>query len=220
QINLTPEERTFCFSLVENNYLLYKKNILNEFKKIEETSRKKIHEMGFRLGKNIIYNSELLKPEFILMKFYLWAIYYDLKFKTSDYIPKDGNSTIIFKNNDRKLYEFLGFYKELNFLIRYDVFNDFEKILFKRESRGPYALPIDLSNLLGIKKEKLIEILVARKMRIVPIGDNDYMVFKSYKAEIDKKSNNKNNSQIKVKKPQKTKQLFNNPFNDLSKLNV
>ena len=220
QINLTPEERTFCFSLVENNYLLYKKNILNEFKKIEETSRKNIHEMGFRLGKNIIYNSELLKPEFILMKFYLWAIYHDLKFKTSDYIPKDGNSTIIFNNNDRKLYEYLGFYKELNFLIRYDVFNDFEKILFKRESRGPYALPIDLSNLLGIKKEKLIEILVARKMRIVPIGDNDHMVFKSYKVEIVKKSNNKNNSQIKAKKPQKTKQLFNNPFNDLSKLNV
>ena len=34
-----------------------------------------------------------------------------------------------------------------------------QKGLFKRESRGPYALPIDLSNLLGIKKDKLIEIL-------------------------------------------------------------
>ncbi len=223
-INQTPEERTFCFSLVENNYLLYKKNILNEFKKIEEVTRKKIHEMGFRLGKNVIYNSELLRPEFILMKFYLWSIFYDLKFKTSDYIPKDGNSTIMFNNNNQKLYEFLGFYKELNFLIRYDVFNDFEKILFKRETRGPYALPIDLSNLLGIKKEKLIEILMARKMQILPVGNNDHMVFKSYKVEIIKNENkmvkNKNSIKIKDMKPQKNKQLFNNPFNDLSKLNV
>ena len=47
----------------------------------------------------------------------------------------------------------------------------------------------------------------------IPLGSPEY-------ANNVNKSNNKNNSQIKVKKPQKTKQLFNNPFNDLSKLNV
>ena len=40
------------------------------------------------------------------------------------------------------------------------IFNEFEKQLFKRENRGPFSLPMDLSNLLGIKKEKLIEIVI------------------------------------------------------------
>ena len=54
---------------------------------------------------------------------------------------------------------YLGFILQDNLLIRLDIFNEFEKQLFKRENRGPFSLPMDLSNLLGIKKDKLINIL-------------------------------------------------------------
>jgi|TARA_B110000285_G_scaffold139151_1_gene155727 ATP-dependent RNA helicase SUPV3L1/SUV3 len=220
-INNTVDERAFIFSLMEGNFNIYKKGILDDFKKIDENIRKKIHGLNFRLGKNIVFNSELLRPELMSIKFYLWGIFYDIKYKVSDYIPRDGNSTIVFNKNDKDLYTFLGFHKELDFLIRLDVYNEFEKGLFKRESRGPYALPIDLSNLLGIKKDKLIEILSSRNMQVLPMGENDYMVFKTNPIM---KNNIKEKQKPKIKSPPKqvkqNKTLFNNPFNDLTKLNV
>ena len=220
-INKNHDERQFNFSLIEGNFNFYKKNILNEFKKIKEETRKEIHSLGFRLGKNIIYNTELLRPELMKLKFFLWCLYFDKKIKLSDYLPQDGNSTIEYKKNNYDLFIFLGFYKEHDCLIRLDVFNEFEKILFKRETRGPFALPIDLSNLLGIKKDKLIEILVARKKQLIQVAENDYMVFQQKIIPIkEKKVTLKKNFTPKLNTNQKSKKLFNNPFNDLGKFNV
>ena len=221
-INTTSDERTFVFSLIENNFNFYKKSILDDFKKIDENNRKKIHALNFRLGKNIVFNSELLRPELMNIRFALWSIFYEVKYKSSDYIPRDGNSTIVFSNNNKDLFTYLGFYKELDILIRFDVFNEFEKTLFKRDSRGPYALPIDLSNLLGIKKDKLVSILSERNMQILPMGENDHMIFK---APPIAKNNFKEKKKTKKtvfnpKQEKKSKKLFNNPFNDLTKFNV
>ena len=60
--NSTPEERSFTFKLIENQYNFYQLNILDEFKQIEENKRKEIHSLNFRLGKNVIFNSELIRP--------------------------------------------------------------------------------------------------------------------------------------------------------------
>ena len=107
--------------------------------------------------------------------------------------------------------------------MRIDIFNEFEKQLFKRENRGPFSLPMDLSNLLGIKKEKLIDILKSRSFLIQEIEENDLLVSKKLspnKAQIEKK----NNKLIK-KKPKKvikptSKKLFNNPFNQLKDIDA
>ncbi|MDC1316082.1 helicase-related protein [Alphaproteobacteria bacterium] len=219
EINQTIDERTFTFELKENNFILYKKNILNDFKKIDENSRKKIHSLNFRLGKNIVYNSELLRPEYMIMKFHIWCIYNECNYISSDYIPKDGNATIEHKKNDERLYKFLGFYKELDTLVRIDIFNEFEKTLFKREIRGPFALPIDLSNLLGIKKSKLLTMLLAREMQVIDIKENDSMVFKSIQKKISNKIKKKT-KKVQINEPKKNKKLFNNPFNNLDKINV
>ncbi len=219
EINQTIDERTFTFELKENNFILHKKNILNDFKKIDENSRKKIHSLNFRLGKNIVYNSELLRPEYMIMKFHMWCIYNECNYISSDYIPKDGNATIEYKKNDERLYKFLGFYKELDTLVRIDIFNEFEKTLFKREIRGPFALPIDLSNLLGIKKSKLLTMLLAREMQVIDIKENDSMVFKSIQKKISNKIKKKT-EKVQINAPKKNKKLFNNPFNNLDKINV
>ena len=205
------------YQLIENNFNYYKKGVLDDFKKIDESQRKKIHSLNFRLGKNIIYNTELLRPELMTLKFNLWCVFNETKYNSENYIPRDGNATIIYKNNNKDLYSFLGFYKELNFLIRLDVFNEFEKSLFKREMRGPYALPIDLSNLLGIKKEKLVEILLSRNFQIIQTGENDQIVIKKQiKIQKEKNKTKKPLNKINTKK----QPLFNNPFNELNKINA
>ena len=177
--NSTPEERSFIFNLIENQYNFYQLNILDEFKKIEESRRKEIHSLNFRLGKNVIFNSELIRPELMKLKFYLWNIFHAKNYNVDLYIPKDGNATLNAQPSlNLDLIKFLGFIFQNKLLIRIDIFNEFEKQLFKRENRGPFSLPMDLSNLLGIKKEKLIEILNERSYLIQEIVENDLLISK------------------------------------------
>ena len=225
QFNDTPNERSFIFKLIENKYNFYQTNILDEFKLIEENRRKEIHALNFRLGKNVIFNSELIRPEFMKLKFYLWNIFYSENYSLDDYIPKDGNATLsIADNPNEKLISFLGFIYKNGLLIRIDIFNEFEKQLFKRENRGPFSLPMDLSNLLGIKKEKLIEILRDKSFSLVELEENDLFLSKRIvsknKLELTKKNKKplkKNSKKVKKTSPKK---LFNNPFDQLKNINV
>ena len=222
--NSTPEERSFVFKLIENHYNFYQLNILDEFKQIEESKRKEIHSLNFRLGKNVIFNSELIRPELMKLKFYLWNIFNSENKNIDFYIPKDGNATLNAQPSlNLDLIKFLGFIFQNKLLIRIDIFNEFEKQLFKRENRGPFSLPMDLSNLLGIKKEKLIEILNDRSYLVQEIEENDLLISK--KIIINKKPTSK-----KVKKPLEKKnkkdkkslpkKLFNNPFDQLKDINA
>ena len=222
--NSTPEERSFIFNLIENQYNFYQLNILDEFKKIEESRRKEIHSLNFRLGKNVIFNSELIRPELMKLKFYLWNIFHAENYNVDCYIPKDGNATLNAQPSlNLDLIKFLGFIFQNKLLIRIDIFNEFEKQLFKRENRGPFSLPMDLSNLLGIKKEKLIEILNERSYLIQEIVENDLLISK--KITINKKSASKKLNKPLEKKNKKEKKLspkklFNNPFDQLKGINA
>ena len=224
QFNSTPQERSFIFKLNEKYCNFYELNILDEFKQIEETKRKEIHALNFRLGKNVIFNSELIRPELMKIKFYLWNIYNEKNFNPDVYIPKDGNATLnVFEKLDQKLLSFLGFILQNDLLMRIDIFNEFEKQLFKRENRGPFSLPMDLSNLLGVKKEKLIDLLKNRSFLIQELEENDLMVSK--KLSNNKPLLEKKNSKSIKKKTKKIiksppKKLFNNPFNQLKDINA
>ena len=233
KINLTPslnkfdqtaEERSLIFKLNENQFNFYQINILDEFKLIEESKRKEIHAMNFRLGKNVIFNSELIRPEFMRIKFFLWNIFHEENFSYNSYIPKDGNSTLNIENKiNENLATFLGFIPQNQLLIRIDIFNEFEKQLFKRENRGPFSLPMDLSNLLGIRKEKLIDILKGRSFLIQEIEENDLVISKKvFNNKIQASEKNKKILKSKPKKVKKTppKKLFNNPFNQLRDINA
>ena len=139
------------------------------------------------------------------------------------YIPKDGNATLSIENKlNKNLVSFLGFILQNDLLIRIDIFNEFEKQLFKRENRGPFSLPMDLSNLLGIKKEKLIEILQKKSFLIQEIEENDLVISKKItinKTQDIKKNKKKLETKPKIKK-NSSKKLFNNPFNQLKDINA
>ena len=188
--------------------------------------RKEIHSLNFRLGKNTVFNTELIRPEYMKLKFYLWNLYHNKNFNIDAYIPKDGNATLnIQEKLNEDLIAFLGFISHDNLLIRLDIFNEFEKLLFKRENRGPFSLPMDLSNLLGIKKDKLISILKNRSFNIQGVAENDLVISK--KIKINKTLEVKQNKSKKLlKKPSKkvknstSNKLFNNPFDQLKNINA
>jgi len=222
--NSTPEERSFIFKLNENQYNFYQLNILDEFKQISESQRKEIHSLNFRLGKNVIFNTELIRPELMKIRFYLWNIFNTENYNIDLYIPKDGNATLnAQKSLNLDLITFLGFIFQNKLLIRIDIFNEFEKQLFKRENRGPFSLPMDLSNLLGIKKDKLIEILNDRSYLIQEIEENDLLITKKItnnKKPLSKKLDKPKEKKYKKGKKSSPKILFNNPFDQLKDINA
>ncbi len=226
KFNSKPEERSFIFKIIESHYNLYQSNILDEFKLIDESQRKEIHSLNFRLGKNVIFNSELIRPEYMKLKFYLWNLYHNENLNIDAYIPKDGNATLNVQGKlNEELIAFLGFIFQDDLLIRLDIFNEFEKLLFKRENRGPFSLPMDLSNLLGIKKDKLISILKNRSFNIQEVSENDLVITKKIKPNKTVELKQNKNKKILKKSPKKvknstSKKLFNNPFDQLKNINV
>jgi len=81
---------------------------------------------------------------------------------------------------------------------------------------------MDLSNLLGIKKDKLIEILKNRSLQIQELGENDLVVSKKLNLKVveKKKSFKKTNNNSRKPPKAKPKQLFNNPFDQLKNINA
>ena len=84
---------------------------------------------------------------------------------------------------------------------------------------------MDLSNLLGIKKDKLISILKNRSFNIQGVAENDLVISK--KIKINKTLEVKQNKSKKLlKKPSKkvknstSNKLFNNPFDQLKNINA
>ena len=84
---------------------------------------------------------------------------------------------------------------------------------------------MDLSNLLGIKKDKLISILKNRSFNIQEVSENDLVISKktkNYKTVELKQNKNKKMLKKAPKKVKKSspKKLFNNPFDQLKNINV
>ena len=83
---------------------------------------------------------------------------------------------------------------------------------------------MDLSNLLGIKKDKLISIIKSRSLNIQEISENDLIISKKINPKTLELKQSKNKKVLKkpskkVKKPS-SKKLFNNPFDQLKNINV
>ena len=83
---------------------------------------------------------------------------------------------------------------------------------------------MDLSNLLGIKKDKLISIIKSRSLNIQEIAENDLIISKKINPKTLELKHSKNKKVLKkpskkVKKPS-SKKLFNNPFDQLKNINV
>ena len=84
---------------------------------------------------------------------------------------------------------------------------------------------MDLSNLLGIKKDKLINIIKSRSFNIQEIAENDLIISKKINSNKTLELKQNKNKKVlkkpskKVKKPS-SKKLFNNPFDLLKNINV
>ncbi len=206
-LNLTKQKtdnqylRALVFQLYEKNGVIKRSEIDNIVKLIPPEERKKLWNMGIKIGRYHIFLPKMLKPKAVEFRVSLWKIFHNLINKTE--IPKFGLNFIIDNNYDNNFLLLCGFEKFREFFVRIDILEKlFIKILDNSKDRK-FKVNAEMMNLLGCTKEnfhKLMEYMNYKKDK-----DEDTYIFRGEKRKMKKF--------IKFDKKE-------NPFKKLLSLNI
>ena len=207
-INLTKVKiedqylRALAYQLYENNGVLKRKNIDEIIKLISKEERKKLWNMGVKIGRYHVFLPKMLKPKAVVLRTTLWKIYNNISSNLD--IPKFGLNFVINENFDENLLLLCGFEKFKNYFVRIDILEKlFITIIEKSVDRKFKILP-EMMNLLGCTKEnfyKLMDLMNYKKSK-----ETDTYYFAG--------EDRKNKEKIIVKKDK------TNPFTKLLALNI
>ena len=193
--------RALAYQLYENNGVLKRKEVDEIIKKISKEDRKKLWQMGIKIGRYHIFLPRMFKPKSVTLRTILWKIYYEINSKIE--IPKFGLNFFESKNSNEKFLLLCGFEKFKNFFVRIDILEKlFLNIINKTENKQ-FKVSAEMMNLLGCTKDnfyKFITLMNYKKAK----EDNVYYFTGDIK---------KNNKKI-VKNQNKE-----NPFSKLLELN-
>ena len=111
--------RALAYQLYENNGVLKRKNIENIIKLISKEERKKLWNMGIKIGRYHIFLPKMLKPKAVTLRTTLWRIYNNISLNIN--IPKFGLNFVINENFNEKFLLLCGFERFKNYFIRIDI---------------------------------------------------------------------------------------------------
>ena len=193
--------RGLVFQLYENNGVVKRNNVEQVVKAIPTDERRKLWDMGIKIGRYHIYLPKMLKPKAVEFRVRLWKIFNN--FSDKNEIPQSGLNFLINKDYDNKFLLLCGFEKFKEFFIRIDILEKlFIKIIDGTKDRK-FKINSEMMNLLGCSKENFYKLM-------------SYMNYKKDKS-IDRYifmgERKKKNRLIKFDKKE-------NPFNKLLSLNI
>ena len=151
--------RALMFQLFENNGVI-KRELVNEIvKSIKTDERKKVWELGIKIGRYHIYLPKMLKPKAVSLRISLWRLFYQLAINQD--IPKSGLNYLIDKKYNKNFLLLCGFEKFKNHYVRIDILEKlFIKILNKTEKRK-FKIDAEMINLLGCNKEGFYSLMLS-----------------------------------------------------------
>jgi len=207
-INLTKVKienqylRALSFQLYENNGVLKRKNIDEIIKLISKEERKKLWNMGIKIGRYHVFLPKMLKPKAVTLRTMLWKIYSDVLSDIN--MPKFGLNFVTNENFNEKFLLLCGFERFENFFIRIDILEKLFINIIEKSIDRRFRVSSEMMNLLGCSKEnfyKLIDLMDYKKTKET---DTYYFAGK-----------NRTNKERIVNKKNKT-----NPFSKLLALNI
>ena len=194
--------RALSFQLYESNGVLKRNKIDDVIKLISKEERKKLWNMGIKIGRYHIFLPKMLKPKAVTLRTMLWSIHSNIISNAS--IPKFGLNFLVNENFSEKFLLLCGFERFKDYFIRIDILEKlFINIIDKSVDRK-FKISAEMMNLLGCSKEnfyKLMDLMNYKKSR-----ETDTYYFA---GEIRK---NKEKTIIKNNKT--------NPFSKLLALNI
>jgi ATP-dependent RNA helicase SUPV3L1/SUV3 len=194
--------RALSFQLYENNGVLKRKEIEEIIKLISKEERKKIWNMGIKIGRYHIFLPKMLKPKAVTLRTMLWRIYNNISFEVN--IPKFGLNFVVNENFDEKFLLLCGFERFKNYFIRIDILEKLFISIIEKTVNRKFKVSSEMMNLLGCSKENFFKLLVLMNYKKSKEVDT-YHFAGEYK---------KNKERIIIKK-EKT-----SPFSKLLALNI
>jgi|TARA_B110000881_G_scaffold135466_1_gene119262 ATP-dependent RNA helicase SUPV3L1/SUV3 len=193
--------RGLVFQLYESNGLIKRTEVEKIVKLIPPEERKKLWNMGIKIGRYHIYLPKMLKPKAVEFRISLWKIFHGLSEKNE--IPQFGLNFLINKNFERNFLLLCGFEKFNDFFIRIDILEKlFIKIIDNTKERK-FKINAEMMNLLGCSKENFYKLMTYM----------NYKKDKSIDTYIFQGERKKKEKLIKFDKKE-------NPFNKLLALNI
>ena len=193
--------RGLVFQLYENNGVVKRNNVEQIVKAIPTEERRKLWDMGIKIGRYHIYLPKMLKPKAVEFRVSLWKIFNNSLDKNE--IPKSGLNFLINKDYDNKFLLLCGFEKFKEFFIRIDILEKlFIKIIDGTKDRK-FKINSEMMNLLGCSKENFYKLM----------NYMNYKKDKSIDTYIFMGERKKKSRLIKFDKKE-------NPFNKLLSLNI
>jgi len=193
--------RGLVFQLYENNGVVKRNNVEQIVKAIPTEERRKLWDMGIKIGRYHIYLPKMLKPKAVEFRVRLWKIFNN--FSDKNEIPQSGLNFLINKDYDNKFLLLCGFEKFKEFFIRIDILEKlFIKIIDSTKDRK-FKINSEMMNLLGCSKENFYKLM----------NYMNYKKDKSIDTYIFMGERKKKSSLIKFDKKE-------NPFNKLLSLNI
>ena len=162
-LNLTKIEeenkyiRALIFQIYESNGFVKRFDVDQIIKLISKEERKKLWNMGIKIGRYHVYLPKMLKPKAVSLRVSLWKLFYNLDSSSS--IPKFGLNFIINENYDKSFLLICGFENFKDFFIRIDILEKlFMNILDKTKDRK-FEITAEMMNLLGCTKENFHKLM-------------------------------------------------------------
>ena len=172
--------RALMFQLFENNGVLKRENVNDIVKAIKTDERKKIWELGIKIGRYHIYLPKMLKPKAVGLRISLWRLFFEIK--SNQIIPRSGLNYLSDKKYNKNFLLLCGFEKFKNHYVRIDILEKlFIKILNKTDKRK-FKIDSEMMNLLGCNKEDFFNLMLSMNYRKSKEADTYF-----YPGEIKKR---------------------------------
>ena len=194
--------RALSFQLYENNGVLKRENIDEIIKLISKEERKKLWNMGIKIGRYHVFLPKMLKPKAVTLRTLLWRTYNHISPGVS--MPKFGLNFVVNENFNEKFLLLCGFEKFKNFFIRIDILEKLFINIIEKSIDRKFRISPEMMNLLGCSKEnfyKLIDLMNYKKSK----ETNTYYFAGKNRTNKEKIVNKKN---------------ITNPFSKLLALNI
>ena len=151
--------RALMFQLFENNGVIKRESVGEIVKAIKTEERKKIWNLGIKIGRYHIYLPKMLKPKAVLLRISLWRLFF--KMATNQEIPRSGLNYLMDKKYNKNFLLLCGFEKFKNHYVRIDILEKlFIKILNKTEKRK-FKIDAEMINLIGCSKEGFYSLMLS-----------------------------------------------------------
>ena len=149
--------RALAFQIYEHNGIIKRKEIEQIIKLISKEERKKLWNMGIKLGRYHVYLPKMLKPKAVSLRVKLWKLFYDMSSKTE--IPKSGLNFIMDKNLNKKFLLLCGFENFKDFFVRVDILEKLFISILERTIDRKFKINSEMMNLLGCSKENFYKLM-------------------------------------------------------------